>query len=318
MTPISLNNMSIEIAINEKICGKPHIPEDHAGYRRLFREINSNFRNKKLDINELIQHIQSGHAYTSQLYNGYRHGRNFKQVQHIAFDLDHLSMPIEDIDDELILNHAAFLHTTASDKPDSPKSRAVFILESPITSGEMYTVFVKSLYMLSSLEIDEVCHDYVRLFFGAKNCRIKHLGNLLTKKQLFSMSLPFFAKIKAEQEQAKQAKPIDISSLNGVSNLTVRTKIEKILQPIFTCPNGEKHTTLLKTSKLVGGYVPHYVSFEQAQQALEQAIKTRDIRSFGAAQDTIKRGLVYGSKQPIKINASEYMSISDFDFLREI
>lgn len=309
-----MSSILVEVAINEKVIGKPPIPESEMEYKQLFRHINSNFRNKRLSIDDFIQHIHSGHAYTAQLYNGYRHSRNFKQAQHIGFDLDHLSIPIEDINDPLILNHASFLHTTSSDSPSSPRSRAVFVLDTPITDGETYSAIVQSMHRASTIEIDEICKDYVRLFYGATNCRIRYFGNVLRIADLLKIVSPYFHEIKSEMELNKTMPVINVHSLNGVSDLTVQRKIESAIKPILTCSDGTKHKTLLSVSRLVGGYVPHYVDYNQAAGILESAIMQRKVRSKSAAIETIKKGLDYGMNSPIKISTDEYMSIFDFEY----
>lgn len=300
----------INISINSKVIGKPPILDNDKDYRAIFRMVNSNFRNKQLTVGELEHSIQSGYAYTAQLYNGYRVTRNFKQAQHIGFDLDHLGVPIEDIADSMVLEHASFLHTTHSDSESNPRSRVVFTLDRPIKTSYTYGLLVRALMQASQVELDEVCKDSVRIFYGAKDCRIRHLGNTFRFIDLLKITQPYIEKIK-EEDEIKVA-PINISSLNGVSNMTVNKTIEQAMSRIYTCGNDEKHITLLKASKMVGAYVPHYVSFEQAQATLENAIAQRDIRSMVSAKNTITSGLKHGMEFPRQIDSSNFMSVNDY------
>ena len=118
--------MKFALSTNEKFKNKPRAKKDDLAHRNQFRIVNANFRNRLYTQHEIIESIKSGYAYCAQLYNGYRTSRNFKMAQHIGFDLDHLPIPIEEIEDPLITKFASFLHTTSSDSPERPRSRVVF------------------------------------------------------------------------------------------------------------------------------------------------------------------------------------------------
>ena len=163
----------------------------------------------------------------------------------------------------------------------------------------------------TQVELDEACKDAVRIFYGAEGCRIRRIDHVMSIKELIDLTNPFMGEIKQQDQKIKKS-AVDINSLNGVSNLTVRKAVDTALAPIYSCGNTEKNETLLRVSRLVGGYVPHYLSYETAFEVLVQAIKSRDIRSLTNAKNTIRTGLKYGMMIPVNISPNQYMSIYDW------
>ena len=72
---------------------------------------------------------------------GYRKGSHFQSAQSLELDFDQgdetSSIP-HLLTDPFFCKYAAFLYSTLSSTPDSPKSRVVFILEGPYTDAEGY------------------------------------------------------------------------------------------------------------------------------------------------------------------------------------
>lgn len=76
--------------------------------------------------------------------------------------------------------------------------------------------------------------------------------------------------------------------------------IKNAVDMVLAAPDGEKHITLLKAARLLGGYVAAGTVIEhEAQTALENAIRSRNIESFSNAQKTISDGLKHGKSEPI-------------------
>ena len=87
--------------------------------------------------------------------------------------------------------------------------------------------------------------------------------------------------------------------------------------------DGEKHSELLKASKLLGGYIAiGKVNEEQAIRTLEYEINNKDISDKQGALITIRKGIDYGKLQPIseaiKLERAERFiktQTGEFDFL---
>lgn len=78
------------------------------------------------------------------------------------------------------------------------------------------------------------------------------------------------------------------------------SKINISLNMIRNATDGHKHETLLKASKLMGGYIQTgYVDEYEAIRLLESEIASMDISDFKQAQRTIRDGIEYGKMHPI-------------------
>lgn len=78
------------------------------------------------------------------------------------------------------------------------------------------------------------------------------------------------------------------------------SKVNVSLNMIRNSINGTKHETLLKSAKLMGGYIQSgYVDESEAIRLLETEIKSMDIDDFNQAQRTILDGIEYGKTEPI-------------------
>ena len=78
------------------------------------------------------------------------------------------------------------------------------------------------------------------------------------------------------------------------------SKVNVSLNMIRNAIDGTKHETLLKSAKLMGGYIQSgYVDESEAIRLLETEIKSMDIDDFNQAQRTILDGIEYGKTEPI-------------------
>ena len=80
-------------------------------------------------------------------------------------------------------------------------------------------------------------------------------------------------------------------------------RVLKIAEKIvLESTDGEKHTQLLKAATLCGGYIASGVlSKDTAIYVLEEAIQSKNIDSYTAAQRTIRSGIQHGEKKPLYI-----------------
>lgn len=98
---------------------------------------------------------------------------------------------------------------------------------------------------------------------------------------------------------------------NKVINIPHQDIIQRAVNMVNKATDGEKHAILLKASKLLGGYVSSgAISQNEAQTALENAIKNKNIVSFSDAQKTITDGIKYGLNEPIQETYIQSTSIS--------
>ncbi len=108
------------------------------------------------------------------------------------------------------------------------------------------------------------------------------------------------------EEEAKHVEYPNYDTSEIVKTGTDYYKIAIATKMIAEATDGEKHKTLLRASKLMGGYIGGGIVDEQdGIRALESEISRKDIDDFEGAQKTIRDGISYGKKNPI-FNTEEF------------
>ena len=120
--------------------------------------------------------------------------------------------------------------------------------------------------------------------------------------------------IKTKDVKTKKATKTDYSKVN-ISLEMIRNSID-----------GGKHATLLKASKLMGGYIATgYVEENEALRLLEKEINDKGVDNIETAKQTILDGIKYGKTEPIinepikqtKIKSTININDNDFSFLAD-
>lgn len=174
--------MKYKIAINEMaLTGK--LPQGDGRWARF----NDGFVNQELETVEIANAIYSGRAYTAW-HNGRRKDENFICAQHIAVDMethDKYSSVEYLASIDFVRAYGGLIHTTPSHKPDDPRSRVIFFLDKPISDGAAYEVAARFIYSIFP-GADIACIDSSRFFYGALNCQIEWIDNVLPVAHLRS------------------------------------------------------------------------------------------------------------------------------------
>jgi len=171
--------VAIAISVNRTHINKKN-KDDHD-----WAEYNKSFRLEVMDTLKVADAITSGFSITAA-HHTKRHSDNFISAQHLGLDFDSSSIA-QLMDNQFVADYASIIHTTSSHKPDAPRSRAIFVLDSPIINPVDYSDRAKAAVWYNN-QSDIQCSDAVRLWFGAKNCQmeIQH-GKLLPISLLNNM-----------------------------------------------------------------------------------------------------------------------------------
>lgn len=209
--------MNIQIAVNRHFTNK--LPPGDARWAKF----NDTFETLTLDAKGVAQQVQAGHAFTA-VHKEHRHSRNFISAQHLALDCDHIGFgPL--LSDPFIAQYASFLYTTASHKPEDPRTRVVFILDQPITDAGAYALAAGALTWKFAGEADSSCKDAARLFFGSKGCQIHHIGHILPLAMVQQMADEFNAAMEAARTRHRPNR-----------NTSTTPDITKIADALFVIP----------------------------------------------------------------------------------
>lgn len=288
------------------------------GIKTWWRWFNGGFTNIETTPKGLAKIIQRGHAYTA-CHNRYRHSKNFIESWILGLDLDtgDKRSSFESLsENEFIKNHASFLHTTPSHSESAPRSRVVFVMESPIKSAEKYAAIARALVWLFDIA-DRQCKDPGRLFFGSEGCDVLHLDNEISQETIKNqLLLPYLEHLKEKEEEQKRAiKEGVIVKPGDVSDTSLGRLWESLLEHILYAPDGTKYNTLLKISRTFGGYIASgYIGEGEAISLLENTILQRDIKSFATAQRGIRSSVEYGKKDPLYVKRHNDMEVLDTIF----
>jgi len=147
----------------------------------LWPKFNASFRNFDLDTNGVMDYIYGGHAVTTCHKDNWRVSSNYVCGQHLALDFDtedNRSMIATLKKDKFISKYGAFIHTTISHKPEAPRARVFFTLDTPIMQAKNYTQAATALLWLFGTA-DRQCKDAARFFYGAPDCQMEYIGNIL-------------------------------------------------------------------------------------------------------------------------------------------
>lgn len=221
-------------------------------------EFNNSFVTKRLSVDELIKEIQAGHSYTTVhqkqgvLTKTARHSSNFKFATHFGLDFDDTFddfLPTLDAISKIpiVAKYASFIHTTASHTESSPRARAVFLFDNSVSDPDVYTMGVAYANRVVGVT-DTSCTDPVRLFFGAKDCQVKMIGNTLSSE--------LFAEWAAKEEVAHkpptieryEQKIIDASQFTKYVEVAISAEVNEL----SNAAQGDRHMHLLKSSSRLG------------------------------------------------------------------
>lgn len=147
----------------------------------IWSQFNASFQNEELELIDIANAIYNARPFTTWHKNNWRNASNYQLGQHIGLDFD-----TEDqrstlqflAKDKFIQKYAALIYTTPSHKPEAPRARVLFLLDTPIHQAKNYVLAVTSLLWLFGSG-DRQCKDSCRFFYGSRNCDVEWLDNVL-------------------------------------------------------------------------------------------------------------------------------------------
>lgn len=142
---------------------------------------NASFYNRVIEPDNLMQAIYNGQSITTWHKDHWRKSNNYVCGQHLGLDFDagDASSRMETLlKDKFILKYAAFIHSTISHTDEAPRSRVIFLLDTPIMQPKNYVLASTALLWLYGTA-DRSCKDCVRLFFGSPGCQFEYINNVL-------------------------------------------------------------------------------------------------------------------------------------------
>lgn len=116
-----------------------------------------------------VKHVLSGKAFTMASYEGNtRRKSTFVSSQIVGLDFDGNVSVADCLADSFISTHAYLIYPTPSSTPEHPKTRVMFLLDTPVTDVQQWERLQRGLlWQYQSLNPDPSCKDGARLFYGS-------------------------------------------------------------------------------------------------------------------------------------------------------
>lgn len=268
------------------------------------------FDTVNLTPTQLKQHILRGYAISvAALKDNYRRQDHFISSQVMGVDFDHDTSVDKLKGDAFTLQHAFLIYATPSSTAEHPRSRALFILDRPITDkDERKKLNQRLLYHFQQTgeEADKACKDAVRIFYGSRDAQHWFDGSAVLPVDVL-WSLPespneikereFAIQQAIAIEQRKNAKYIDADYETSY----VRRAFERTLGKLGSAGKGERHDTLFGSACLAGSLVATgYLSESEAYSALVALGGGYGTDAERVARDGMARGMQKPFVIPVK------------------
>jgi len=216
-----------------------------------WRDFNGSFRNLDVLKSDIASMIHDGHAFTTWHRNGWRESANYELGQHLALDFDagtEASSIPKLAGDVFVRNYAALVYSTPSSLPEAPKSRVLFVLDTPIMQAKNYVLATRALLWLFGTA-DAKCKDPCRFFYGSLNCDAQFVNRVLPLAKVREIIGQYLAS--GEQEMKRQTAEPTATTFDGDGARLIAYWQRRVAQ----AAQGERNDTLNKAAYSLGELV---------------------------------------------------------------
>jgi hypothetical protein len=150
-----------------------------------------------ITINQFSQLVSApqSHSWSGGLFNGHRSNNTWEKQSVFAMDFDKGKITIEGVYSRLkeLAIVPQLWYSTFSDSHELRKFRVVIFLDTPVTDKRIHTLIISSLFSLFP-EVDDVCKDASRYFFGGKESTVVHTNPVSTSDFIDALSIQMYSK----------------------------------------------------------------------------------------------------------------------------
>ena len=180
-----MNNKKIKLSVRHDIVNKANEAE------KLL--LGKGWKNVEITVDELIDHIKQGFAYTHQFTGGHRTKDNFVLADILIADIDNdidkdpdNYMTIEQaLANPLVRDHSTFIHTTARHTPERHRFRIIFVLDRTIFNASAYEAMYRTL--MGIIPTDPATKSVAQPFFGFNQTEVTVTGKSLSDDKINEM-----------------------------------------------------------------------------------------------------------------------------------
>lgn len=244
---------------------------------------------------QIMEHIRRGSTISvATLKENWRHQKNFESSQIMGVDFDN-GTDLDAVSNFDISRHAFLIYATPSSTPEAPRTRALFILDQPLTDMALYRKYVKRLMHYFGQAADEKCKDPVRIFHGSKDC--EYIANMDARLPVYVLQTldPH------PDELVERREPVQPQKLDGDWSQYVQRAIADELAKVATATQGNRNDQLNKSAFALGELVASNwsgLTRSQVENMLLSAAPLAHDFTEAEARNTIKSGLDAGMNHP--------------------
>lgn len=142
------------------------------------------FESKTVNVEEFVQLIEEGYAYTSLMKDNWRSGNNFICTNLITFDIDHSTTTMDDCIEQLELKPTVAYTSSRNGLEEYGFGyRLVYLVDEEICTLVEYEDLSKGLSEQLKLEsVDNRSYKGDQMWFGCKDCSV-YISNEKIKKE---------------------------------------------------------------------------------------------------------------------------------------
>jgi hypothetical protein len=170
-----------------------------------------------ITINQFAQIVSAprSHTWSGGLFYGLRSNNTWEKQSVFALDFDKGKITIEGVYSRLkeLGIVPQLWYSTFSDSPELRKFRVVIFLDSPVTDIRIHKLIHESLFSIFP-EVDNVCKDASRYFFGGKECTVIHEDAISTSAFIDALTIQLYSK----DSQSFRKVPLACSYYTGLNS----------------------------------------------------------------------------------------------------
>ena len=263
-------------------------------------DFTGSFRNMELLKSDIAAMINDGHAFTTwhdgkvkppfaEKYPQWRNSENYVLGQHIGLDFDagtEASSIPKLAGDVFVRQYAALVYATPSSKPEAPKSRVLFVLDTPIMQARNYVLATRALLWLFG-GADPKCKDPCRFFYGSQNCDAAFLNRVLPLDKVKEIIKQYLTTGEEAKAQQSASTPAEAQTFDGDADRLIRYWQRRM----EAAREGERNDTLNKAAYSLGELVRAGVINKPDVYNILEPAAVRAGLAKGEAAGTIASGL---------------------------
>jgi hypothetical protein len=201
--------------------------------------------------------------------------------------------------DTFIWIFSSFAYSTPSSTLERPKSRVVFVLEYPIYDAQEYRAVHQAVaWWIADRDgsaVDPACKDPLRLYYGSPGCQVVPNWSVLGGGAIQEVTATY----REAHPAVEIERPLPVIEPAPTDDNQVEGKKRMWLARVAEAAEGSRHDTLLRMSRLLGGFVATDIERELLQAAMSNTDETED-----KLLRTIRDGLNHGRQRPLQFEKS--------------